>query len=270
MTAMMTDAAAVPYKSTLSAGQGIIPESRTLLALWQPGMDGKTLHGVALASGHFASMSAKRLSNLVLDVFTPRFLTTLRAPATWLKPSQDQFSARELSQIMFLYAARDNLVLADFVRTVYWPAYAAGRDTISNDDARRFVARANAEGKPRKPWSEGVVRRMAGYLTGTCADFGLLEDGQRTVRRIIPFHMEARVAAILAYDLHFGGLGDNRVLVHEDWLLFGLAREDVLVELKRLSLRGLFIIQAAGEVVKIHWSHQSMDEVVDAVTQGEL
>mgnify|MGYP001366037341 CR=1 FL=1 len=69
---------------------------------------------------------------------------------------------------------------------------------------------------------------------------------------------------------YFAGLGDNRVLAHEDWLLFGLEREDVLAEFKRLALRGLFIIQAAGEVVKIHWPYKSMDEVIHAVTQGEF
>ncbi|MFN8469245.1 MAG: BrxA family protein [Caldilineaceae bacterium] len=260
----------VPYKSTLSAGQGMIPESRILLELWQPSMDGKELHRAALASGRFATVSAKRLSNMVIDVFTPRFLTCERPPVAWLKDVQDQLSARELAQIMFLYAARDNLVLADFVRQVYWPAYAAGRDTISNEDARRFVERANLEGKPRQPWSDTVVTRMARYLTGACADFALLENGRANERRILPFRIEPRVAAILAYDLHFEGLGDNRVLAHEDWLLFGLEREDVLAEFKRLALRGLFIIQAAGEVVKIHWPYKSMDEVLHVLTQGEF
>ena len=260
----------VPYKSTLSAGQGMIPESRILLELWQPGMDGKELHRVALASGRFATVSAKRLENMVIDVFTPRFLTAERPPAVWLKAIQDQLSQRELSQLMFLYAARDNLVLADFVRDIYWPTYAAGRDVISNEDARRFVERANLEGKPRQPWSDSVVTRMARYLTGTCADFALLENSRANERKILPFRIEPRVAAILAYDLHFAGLGDNRVVAHPDWQLFGLEREDVSAECKRLALRGLFIIQAAGEVVKIHWPHKSMDEVIDVVTHGEF
>lgn len=257
----------VPYKSTLSAGQGMIPESRILLELWQPDMDGKALHRAALASGRFATVSAKRLQNVVIDVFAPRFLTCPRPPAPWLKLTLAEFSTRELAQIMFLYAARDNLVLADFVREVYWPAYAGGRDTISNEDARRFVERANLEGRPRKPWGAPVVRRMSGYLPGACADFGLLEGGRKLERKILPFRIEAKVAAILAYDLHFAGLGDNRVLAHEDWGLFGLEREDVLAELKRLALRGLWIIQAAGEVVKIHWPYQSMDEVIHVDTQ---
>ena len=260
----------VAYKATLSAGQGMIQESRTLLELWQPGMDGKQLHRVALTSGRFATVSAKRLQNMVLDVFTPRFLTGERPPAEWLKLIQDQLSQRELTQLMFLYAARDNLVLADFVREVYWPTYAAGRDSLANEDARRFVDRANQDGKTTKPWGDSVTRRMAANLTGTCADFALLESGRKLERKILSFRIEPRVAAILAYDLHFAGLGDNRVVAHPDWQLFGLEREDVSAECKRLALRGLFIVQAAGEVVKIHWPHKSMAEVIDVVTDNEF
>ena len=60
------------------------------------------------------------------------------------------------------------------------------------------------------------------------------------------------------------------MLAHPDWLLFGLEREDVLAELKRLALHGLFIVQAAGEVVKISWPYKSMEELIDVLTQGEF
>jgi hypothetical protein len=80
--------------------------------------------------------------------------------------------------------------------------------------------------------------------------------------RILP-----NVAAYLAYDLHFSGLGDNAVAAHEDWGLYGLGRDEVLVELKRLSLKGLLIIQAAGEVVRIDWKYQDMEAVCDVIAQ---
>lgn len=258
------------YTSTLSAGQGMIEESRILLDLWQPGMEGKELYRLALNSGHFPTVSAKRLDHLVIDAFVPRFVRSERAPAAWLKPALGRLNQREFSQVMFLYTARANLVLADFVREVYWPAYAAGRETITYEQAYNFVSRANQDGKTTKRWTETMVKRVTAYVTGTCADFALLEGGRKQERKLLPFHIEPRVATILAYDLHFAGLGDNRVIAHPDWQLFGMEREDVLAELKRLALRTLFIIQAAGEVVKIHWPYKSMDEVIDVVTQSEF
>ena len=76
------------------------------------------------------------------------------------------------------------------------------------------------------------------------------------------------VAAYLAYELHFLGIGDNALLSHEDWQLFGLAREDVLEEIKRLSLNGLLILQAAGDVIRISWKQQNMEALCDVITEG--
>jgi hypothetical protein len=96
----------------------------------------------------------------------------------------------------------------------------------------------------------------------------MLERGSRSNRRILPVRVSSTVAAYLAYELHFAGIGDNALLIHEDWQLFGLAREDVLEEVKRLSLRGLLIIQAAGDAIRISWKRQSMEALCDVLTQS--
>jgi hypothetical protein len=96
----------------------------------------------------------------------------------------------------------------------------------------------------------------------------MLERGLRSARRILPFRVASTVAAYLAYELHFAGFGDNALLSHEDWQLFGLGREDVLEELKRLSLKGLLIVQAAGDVIWISWKHQDIEALCDVLTQS--
>jgi hypothetical protein len=64
------------------------------------------------------------------------------------------------------------------------------------------------------------------------------------------------------------GVGDNALLTHADWKLFGLEREDVLDEIKRMSLKGLLIVQAAGDMIRISWKHQSMEALLDVITEG--
>jgi hypothetical protein len=76
------------------------------------------------------------------------------------------------------------------------------------------------------------------------------------------------VASILAHDLHFRGLGDNAVLRSPDWSLFGLESDDVLAELRRLSLRRELILQSAAGVMHVAWKHKSMEELADAFAQG--
>jgi hypothetical protein len=139
---------------------------------------------------------------------------------------------------------------------------------ITNEDARAFVERGIDDGKTVKRWSETTVRRVSAYLTGCCADYGMLERGSRSTRRTLPFRVSPSVAAYLAYELHFAGVGDNALLTHEDWQLFGMAREDVLEEIKRLSLKGLLIVQVAGDVIRISWKHLSMETLCDVLSQG--
>jgi hypothetical protein len=258
------------YTSRLGHGLGMIQETHILLDLWHEDMNGIALNKAALSSGRFPSVSARRLRNIVMDCFAPRYLVDGAAPARLLKALDKILSSRESDQLMFLFTCRAQLILADFVRDIYWPAYAAGRHTLDNDEAQVFVTRANQDGKTTTPWSDSTIHKVAGYLTGCCADFGLLERGQRTVRRILPYRIEPRIMTILAYDLHFAELGDNSLIADPDWGLFGLDPGDVLAELKRMALKGLLIVQAAGGAIHIGWPYKTRGEMIDALAQGGL
>ena len=258
------------YTSKLGAGLGMIEETRILLDLWNEGMDSSALNSAALNSGRFPGISARRLRNLIMDCFAPRYLVNGATPALMLKALGRALSSREYEQLMFLFTCRAHVILADFVRDVYWPAYASGHDTLNNDEARVFVVQANQDGKTSAPWSDTTIQNVAGYLTGCCADFGLLERGVRRVRRILPYHLEPRVATILGYDLHFTGISDNRVIENEDWALFGLEPADVLAELKRMALKGLVIVQAAGGATWVGWEYKSRGDMTYALAQGAL
>lgn len=256
------------YTTKLGHGLGMIDETRSLLSLWEEGMDSAGLWRTALESGEFPGMSARRLKNVVSDCFAPRMLVHDARPARLMKHVMTVLPAKDFTQLLFVQTCRANLILADFVREVYWASYAAGRDSISNEQAREFVEQADSDGKTGKEWPDATLRRVSSYLTGCCGDFGLLEGGQRRVRRILPFRIERRVVAVLAYDLHFAGRGDNQLLTDPDWSLFGLERNDVLSELKRLSLERLLIIQSAGSVVRIGWQCKSIEELVDVIAKG--
>jgi hypothetical protein len=169
---------------------------------------------------------------------------------------------------MLVFTCRANPILGDFIRDVYWPRYAGGYSYITSDDARTFIERAIDDGKTAKRWSEATVQRVSAYLTGCCADYGLLEQGRRSRRAITPPRLSCAASAYLVYDLHFAGFGDNALLAHPDWQLFGLAREDVLDELKRLALMGFLIVQAAGDVVRIGWKHPSMEALCNVLAES--
>jgi hypothetical protein len=245
----------------------MIEETRILLNLWRPGMSSVDLQAVALASGHFPNLSARRLRNFIIEGFAPCYLRDDSGVAMYLQKLQPVLTKQEFDQLLFIYTCRVHPVLADFVREVYWQAYVSGQECIRNDEARDFVLCANQNGKTTSFWSASTILRVARYLTSYCADFGLLERGTKRTRKILPFHIESQVATILAHDLHFAGHADNRLLNHPDWALFGLESTDVQNLLKRLALRGHFIVQAAAGVTRISWKYKCMEELVNVLAQ---
>lgn len=255
------------YTTQLQAGLGLIEETRQLLEVYQPGMSVSQLYDAALGSGRFPLVTARRLRNIVAECFAPRYLRDHKV-AQQLKCLVNRFSSAEINQLLFIYTARANLVLADFVREVYWPRYSAGRNDLTLDDARSFVANSVREGKTQKPWSETTIKRISSYLVGCCADYSLLTTTGRAQRSIAAYRIFPKVAAYLAYELKFSGLGDNQIVSHPDWALFGLEQADVREQLKRMSLQGLLIFQAASDVVHIGWTFKNMEEVIDVIAQS--
>lgn len=255
------------YTTQLQAGLGLLDETRQLLQVYQPGMTPAQLSEAALASGRFPLVTARRLRNVVVECFAPRYLRSPHVAAV-LKTLVDRFTSTEFNQLLFIYTARANRILADFVREVYWTRYSAGRNDLELEDARTFVTNSVREGKTQKPWSETTMRRISSYLMGCCTDYGLLTTTGRNQRSIEAYRLLPRVAAYLAYDLKFSCLGDNQIVSSSDWQLFGLERADVRDQLKRMSLQGLLIFQAASDVVHIGWTYKSMEDLIDVIAQS--
>lgn len=258
------------YTTQLQAGLGLVQETQVLLDKWQPGMGTQELYQVALDSGDFPNVTARRLRNIIAECFAPRYLKPANQPAVWLKKLSHQIDARSLNQLFFLYTARANLILRDFVEQVYWERFASGYSELENEDSREFVQRATSDGKTSKLWSDTTVKRISSYLLGACVDYNLLRKEGRTIRTITPIRLNAGVFVFLAYELHLQGIADNNLIHHPDWQLFGLQPEDVREELKRLSVHKFWIIQAAADVVSISWSYNNMEEVVDVILDAGL
>jgi hypothetical protein len=254
---------AVQYTTQLQAGLGLVEETKLLLSIYEPGQTSSGLYESALNSGLFPMVSARRLRNIVSECFAPRYIK--QGGASELKRLSHEVSTTTLNQLLMVYTAGANLIFRDFVREVYWPHYAGGRSTISLDDAKDFVEQAVRDGKTQKHWAESTIKRMSSYLIGCCADYGFLSSRRTAARDIQPIRIEQSTVLYLAYMHHLNGLGDNAVINHPSWELFGLEPMDVKDELKRLAKNNWLIVQSAADVVRISWQYKSMDEVVDVI-----
>jgi len=253
------------YTTQLQAGLGLKEETKGLFELWQTGMNTQELCDVALDSGSFPNVTARRLRNIVAECFFPRYLRN-EGVAQQVKELLPRLSSSEMSQVFYLYTARANFILAEFVKNVYWQKYASGYQNLHVEDSKEFVELGLQDGKMKKSWSETTIKRVSSYILGCLVDYNFLEVESRSERRITPPRLADNLAVYLAYELHFSGLGDNAVINHPDWQLFGLSSQDVREELKALAVNRHWIIQAAGEVVQISWAYTNMEEVIDVIS----
>lgn len=256
----------IMYTTQLQAGLGLVDETKLLLSLYQKDLSTNQLFEKSLESGLFPMVSARRLRNIVAECFAPRYIKT--NAAEYLKPLAAYLPSSAINQLFLVYTATANEILRDFIQEIYWDRYSGGRDSISTEDARDFVVHAVREGKTQKPWSDSTIKHLSSYLIGCCADYGLLSAGRGSTRSILPVRIQESTVLYLAYMLHFDGLGDYAVTNHKSWSLFGLDGSDVRDELKRLAKSGWFIVQSAGDVVRIGWQIKTMEEVIDVITQS--
>lgn len=252
------------YTTQLSTGLALTDEMKQILDIWQPGMNNQDVIEACLATGVFSNITATRLRNMVSGCFTPRFLYQ-DENAVRGKLVSEKLSRAETNLIFFIYTARANFILRDFLVEVYWQKYASGYESLHLEDAKSFVEQGLSDGKMKKPWSDTTIKRNSSYLVSCLVDYGFMEPQGRSERRITPPRLADNVAIYLAYELHFSGLGDNAVINHPDWQLFGLSPEDVREELKALAVNRHWIIQAAGDVVQISWAYKNMEEVIDVI-----
>lgn len=258
------------YTAELSKGQGIIAETVALLQVWEPGMSVVDLKEKARLEGIIDRATALRVEDIVGRLFAPRFLSDNGSPAKNMKLLLGLgISISGLSQLFYLHAARAHSFLRDFVTQVYWPHYAASAHTITRQDALDFVARAKDTGLISPPWSDSTTARMARYLGTALSDFGLVGNDRAGRREIIPFRLNTLTGRYLAYDLHFRRINDNSVQDAEDWRLFGLDPIDVRIELERIA-GNHFIVQYSGDLLRISWSHSTMEDALRAIATDEL
>lgn len=256
------------YTTALSKGQGAIAETLALLQHWSPGMSAEALTRATVDEGLLARATANRARDLARCVFARRLLADDGKPAAQLRHLVDAGADRDIvRQLLFVFTARAHRILRDFVVDVYWPLCREGAPRMGRSEADRFIRDAKADGRIDPPWSPAMSERAAQNLTGTLSDFGLLEAKRATVRATLPFPILAGTTLFLAHEIHFAGFSDNSILDAADWKLFGLARADIVGQLERVSRRDHFMVQYAGDLLRIGWRYEAMEACLDAIAR---
>jgi hypothetical protein len=256
------------YTTNLSKAQGMVTETLELLELWEPGMTVGELKSRVRATGALGKATQVRVDDLVGRAFAQRYLIEGGKPAQWLRHLlMSRVSRGLLRQLTLIYTARANLILHDFISEVFWFKYSSLVGEVTKQDARDFIDRAVSRGALEKRWSESMVERVTRYLLGTLVDFELIASNQFGQRQIRPVFIMPETIVFLAYELHFASTDDQEIVRHRDWGLFGLLPADVIASLEKVATHGHLFIQHSGAFVRVEWKYQTMEEMLDALTQ---
>lgn len=252
----------IKYNTDLTSGTGLIQESLLLLSLYTLNMSKSEMTSKAIESNLLVKASNKRIKDIVEVVFYKRFvIEDSKVPIYLNSLISHNLSLDVITQLFFIYTARANQILRDFIQEVYWTEVKKGTNEMDFTHSRRFILDTIRQSDLISGWSESTQKRAASYLISTIVDFKLL-DKHRKVKPVFLYDIPANY---LAHELHFKGLSDNAIVNSDDWKLFGYSKFDTIKHLERLSFQGHFILQNSGEIIKIDWIYKTMEEFTNAI-----
>lgn len=256
------------YTTAISKGAAMVDETRRLLSTWRTEEDLDTFAARVQSAGVLGNATAYRTRDAVRRVFAPRFLRPTDKPARLLKHVlQAGLPKKSFTELLFLYAARNDPLIYDFTCREYWPAARRGRTVLDVETALNFFSEARMDGRLDSQWSDNVAVRIARCLLAMLRDVGFLRESHRGRKEIVDYRMSDEGMAVLARELHESGVTDAALCSHPDWGLFGMSESEVLDRLDGLGEHRGLIVQRAGSVVRMTWYVKSIEELVDVLAR---
>jgi hypothetical protein len=251
------------YNIDLCKGTGMIQETLFLLEKYNPETTKEIFVKDVFESNILVKSSSKRIKDIINNVFYKRYVINDKyLPVYLLQLHRYNVGLDQLIQIMLIYIARSNRIFFDFVTDVYWLKNRENTLVTSND-AKLFIIDAIKDGRIALTWSDGTKKRVASYIIATLMDIKFLDKKYNC----IPVFLSDKTANYLSHELHFKGYSDEAIAIAEEWKLFGYNHYDVTRHFERLAAQGHFIFQNAGDLIKITWKYNNMNELIDAIGQ---
>jgi hypothetical protein len=268
---MMDSPATTPapkYTTAISKGAGMIAETRILLRNWSPSDTPDTLERKAQEQDLLGNATSYRTKDVVRRVFIPRFTRPDDKPARILKHIlASGLPDRVFTEMLFVFMARRDPLVYDFVTQEFWPSVRRGRRSFDTDPMMSFLSAARMDGMLDNEWSDSVAIRISRCVLGLLRDIGFLREPVRGRKEVVDYVAADETIAILARELSGSGVTDSSISSHQDWGLFGLGPSEVLEKLDRVGGHDGLILQRAGSVVHITWLCGSIEELIDAIAR---
>ncbi len=247
------------YTYNLGKGIGLIDETLSLLSICDENSTKESLTEYVLQNNTLAKCTAKRSVDIVTLVFYPRFMKQNPKTTIWLKTIREKgLMLSQFKQLLFLYLARENAVVYDYVSNILFDLREDSYSRIPKDSTRKFIDNIVNEGKAS--WGEIASKKNASAIRAALVEFDILNRKGD----ILPYELSRFNMLYLMHELHFAGYSDVAIWNHEDWKLFGLDKYSIQERILEQNMRGGYIAQCTGELMDISWNYKTMEEFINA------
>jgi hypothetical protein len=249
------------YNIDLCKGTGLIQESMVLLDVYDKSISKQQFVEKVIKENSLAKKSDKRIKDIVETGFYKRYVNSNKDIPLYLSKLKDNYiSLSVIQQIFLIYTSRANLILFDFITDKYWKEINSGVIVFKNNYAKEFLNEIMKHNFILK-WSESTQNKMSSYLMSSLVDFKFIEKNSR----VVPVFINDITANYLLHELHFNGLSDEDIIMAEEWKIFGLNKNEIIDIVHKISLTGIFLFQYSGDLFKINWKYQTMNEFIDGI-----
>jgi len=160
--------------------------------------------------------------------------------------------------LLYYHTAKNDLFLYDFVTTALYERFYVGHLDIAADDVFQFIQKCDPE-PFNNPWSDDVARRLSRGVMATLRDFGILEGVAK--KKIAHFYLPIDAFACIAFLIQSTVASGEMILNSSDWKLFLLNSQRVERMFLEAHQHGLLNYHAAGNIVRIEFKGESIEEV---------
>ena len=250
----------ITYNSNLLKGAGLTQEMLVLIEAYMPGESAQVFQKRVLEEGILSKSTDNRKIDLVRNVFRMRFLDQKLDVTQYIKSMRDEYvSIDVINQLFLIYTCRANPILSDFIHEVYYTKRKKSNDAPNLPELIGFVNDSISNGRIKEHWSKSTIEKVARHINTCLIDFGLVDKSKQN----LPFRAIDLTVNYLIHELHFQGYSDMEILHHRDWQIFDLDPNSLASVAERISFKGTFIFQYSGEILKIGWSYQNMEEFIE-------
>ena len=250
----------ITYNSNLLKGTGLIQEMLVLIEAYEKGESALDFQKRVLDEGLLSKSTDNRTIDVVRNIFRTRFLDQKLDVSQYIKAMRDEYVSMDvITQLFLIYTCRANPILADFISEVYYQLSKDGKAKVTAEDPKIFIRSAISDGRIQTSWSDSTIEKVSEHINACLIDFGLVDKS----KQILPFRAFDLTVNYLIHELHFQGCIDMDILHHRDWQIFDLDPNSLASVAEQISFKGTFIFQYSGEILKLGWSYQSMEEFIE-------